>query len=299
MTASHENAPQKSPRDSAGTPETEQRRITTQQLVDLVLDPRDPGYEAAAARHGGITPRHWYNDPLVAVGALVVGFVLAIAWVHTHRSAPETAAVHDQLVAQVRSAEGTVAALTRTEASLTTQVDRIRNAALSNSGALVRTLNRDQVLAGITAVHGPGIQVTLAEPTVAAQPSDAAGRPSRGPVPTAHILMDRDVRSVANQLWSDGAEAIAVNGIRLTPTSAIRFAGDAVLVDFQPITSPYTIDAIGNSDQLITDFASSAVADKYQTLASVRGIGFTFTQADSLSLPGSPGTVLRYARVAR
>ena len=57
------------------------------------------------------------------------------------------------------------------------------------------------------------------------------------------------MRSVVNELWSDGAEAIAVNGIRLTPTSAIRFAGDAVLVDFQPITSPYRIDAIGDADR--------------------------------------------------
>jgi hypothetical protein len=112
---------------------TDQRRITTQQLVDLVLDPRDPGYEAAAARHGGTTPRHWYDDPLVAVGAVVVGFVLAIAWVHTHRGAPEAAAVHDKLVAQVRAAEGAVADLSRTEAALTNQVDRIRNAALANS----------------------------------------------------------------------------------------------------------------------------------------------------------------------
>jgi uncharacterized protein YlxW (UPF0749 family) len=277
----------------------EQRRVTTQQLVDLVLDPRDRGYEAAAERHGGSAPRHWYDDPLVAIGALVVGFVLAVAWVHTHRSAPETAAVHDQLVTQVRTAEGTVANLSHTEAALTNQEDRIRNAALANSGSLVRTLDRDQVLAGVTAVHGPGVEVTLAEPTVSTQPTDGAGRPSRGPTTTAHILMDRDVRSVANQLWSDGAEAIAVNGIRLTPTSAIRFAGDAVLVDFQPISSPYKIDAIGNSDELITRFASSDVADKYQTLASVRGIGFTFTQEESLSLPGSPGTALRYARVAR
>lgn len=274
------------------------RRVTTQQLVDLVLDPRDPGYEAAVERHGGTAQRHWYDDPLVAVGALVVGFVLAVSWVHTHRGAPAAAAVHDQLVAQVRTAEGTVADLSRAEAALTNAVDRIRNEALSNSGALVRTLNRDQVLAGLTAVHGPGIEVILAEPTVSTSPSDGGARPSRGPMTAAHILMDRDVRSVANQLWSDGAEAIAVNGIRLTPTSAIRFAGDAVLVDFQPISSPYKIEAIGNSDRLITGFASSAIADKYQTLASVRGIGFTFTQADSLSLPGSPSIALRYARVA-
>jgi uncharacterized protein YlxW (UPF0749 family) len=275
------------------------RRVTTQQLVDLVLDPRDPGYEAAAARHDGKPPRHWYDEPLVALGALVVGFVLAIAWVHTHRGAPEAAAVHDKLVAQVRTAEGTVQQLSTTEAALSSQVDRIRNQALANSGPLLRTLQRDQLAAGLTAVHGPGMEVTLSEPTVSSQPTDGAGRASRGPITTAHILMDRDVRSVVNQLWSDGAEAIAVNGIRLTSTSAIRFAGDAVLVDFQPISSPYKIDAIGNSDQLVTGFAASDVASKYQTLASVRHIGFTFTQASSLSMPGSPSTALRYARVAR
>lgn len=278
-----------------GTP----RRVTTQQLVDLVLDPRDPGYEAAAARRGGTTQRHWYDQPLIAVGALVIGFVLAVSWVHTHRSAPEAAQVHDKLVGQVRDAENTVTDLTRTEAALNAQLEKIRSHALSGSGALVRDLDRDQLLAGLAAVHGPGLEVTLADPKVSAAPTDAAGHSTRGPMTTAHILIDRDVRSVVNQLWSDGAEAIAVNGIRLTTTSAIRFAGDAVLVDYQPISSPYVIDAIGNSDDLVTGFAASDVASRYQTMASARGITFNFTEQSSLSLPASPSTPLRYARVAR
>jgi len=278
---------------------TSPRRVTTQQLVDLVLDPRDPGYEAAAERHGGKAPKHWYDEPLVAVGALAVGLVLAIAWVHTHRAAPAAAKVHDQLVSQVRTADKTAADLARTETDLTKQLNAIRSAALSGSSGLVRTIEQRQLLAGETAVQGPGLEVTLAEPTVSSAPSDGAGHATRGPMTTSHILIDRDVRSVVNQLLSDGAEAIAVNGIRLTPTSAIRFAGDAVLVDFEPITSPYKIDAIGNADALITGFASSDVASRYQTLASARGIGFTFEQKDGLAVAGSPGTVLRYARVAR
>lgn len=275
------------------------RRVTTQQLVDLVLDPRDPGYEAAAARHGGPVPRHWYDQPLIVAGALVVGFVLAVAWVHTHRGAPQAAQVHDRLVSQVRAAENTVTGLTRTEAALATRLERIRSQALSGSGPLVRRLARDQILAGLAAVHGPGLEVTLADPKVSAAPTDAAGHASRGPMTTGHILIDRDVRSVVNQLWSDGAEAIAVNGIRLTTTSAIRFAGDAVLVDYQPISSPYVIDAIGNSDHLITGFAASDVASRYQTMASARGITFRFTQQPALSLPASASTSLRYARVAK
>jgi uncharacterized protein YlxW (UPF0749 family) len=278
---------------------TASRKVTTQQLVDLVLDPRDPGYEAAAERHGGKPPKRWYDEPLVAAGALAVGLVLAISWVHTNRGAPQEAKAHDQLVSQVRTAETTAGDLTRTETALTNQLNAIRSAALSGSSQLVRTIERRQLLAGVAAAKGPGLEVTLAEPTVSSAPTDAAGRATRGPMTTSHILIDRDVRSVVNQLWSDGAEAIAVNGIRLTPTSAIRFAGDAVLVDFQPIASPYVIDAIGSPDGLITGFAASDVASRYQTMASARGIGFDFEQKDELTLPGSPGSALRYARVAR
>ena len=43
---------------------------------------------------------------------------------------------------------------------------------------------------------------------------------------------------MVNELWADGAQAMSVNDVRLTPTSAIRFAGQAVLVDFQPLLPP-------------------------------------------------------------
>src|SRR5206468_3747517 len=99
------------------------------------------------------------------------------------------------------------------------------------------------------AVKGPGLEVVLRDPPVRST-SASAGRAGSVPINAGHILTDRDVRSVVNQLWANGAEAISVNGIRLTPTSAIRFAGQAVLVDFQPITSPYTVRAIGNADGL-------------------------------------------------
>jgi uncharacterized protein YlxW (UPF0749 family) len=103
------------------------------------------------------------------------------------------------------------------------------------------------------------------------------------------------VRSVVNELWHDGAEAISVNDIRLTPTSAIRFAGEAVLVDFEPISSPYVVQAIGDADALAVAFADSAVAGRYQTLSSAKGIGFSFTDATDLELPAAASAQLRYA----
>jgi uncharacterized protein YlxW (UPF0749 family) len=138
--------------------------------------------------------------------------------------------------------------------------------------------------------------VTLGEPA-GPTASPTPGRGGTTSIGSTNILTDRDVRSVVNELWHDGAEAIAVNDVRLTPTSAIRFAGEAVLVDFQPITSPYHIAAIGNADSLVTNFAQSSVASRYQTLTGVEGISFSFTDSTDVSLPASASVRVRYASV--
>src|SRR5699024_10474447 len=78
--------------------------------------------------------------------------------------------------------------------------------------------------AGATAVQGPGVIVRLAD----AAPREA----SPGEVLEAERINSRDIQLVVNALWSAGAEAMSVNGHRLTSTSAIRFAGKAIIVDF-------------------------------------------------------------------
>ena len=271
------------------------RTSPTQALVELVLDPRDPGYEEAAARRAH-SPRHAAADRwLTALGCLVIGFALAVAWVHTHRDDPQAVKVHDGLVARVRAAAQTVDDLDRQAAVLGAQLSRLRAKALSTSTGLRQRLQQQQVLAGTLPVSGPGLRVTLGEPPASSGPT---ATPTRGAA-IATILSDRDVRSVVNQMWSDGAEAIEVNGLRLTPLSAIRFAGQAVLVDLQPIASPYVIDAIGSADRLDTGFAASAVASRYQTLQQADGIIFSFAEKTSLSMPAAAVAPLRYASPGR
>jgi uncharacterized protein YlxW (UPF0749 family) len=198
----------------------------------------------------------------------------------------------------VRSAQQQADELDLRARTLENQLARAQQQALPGAGGITRDLNRAEAAAGQTPVTGPGITVTLKEPKK--QTSGAsAGRGGTTSISATNILTDRDVRSVVNELWHDGAEAIAVNDVRLTPTSAIRFAGQAVLVDFQPITSPYRIEAIGDADTLSTNFAQSSVASRYQTLVGVDGIGFDFTESDHLKLPASAAVTLRYAHVKR
>jgi uncharacterized protein YlxW (UPF0749 family) len=196
----------------------------------------------------------------------------------------------------VRTAQDTVNGLADKVNDLQRQLASAQHRALRLSGDLLKNLNLAQVEAGVTAVSGPGVEVTLREPA-APSATPSPGRGGTTPIGATNILTDRDVRSVVNELWHDGAEAIAVNGVRLTPMSAIRFAGEAVLVDREPVTSPYEIAAVGNSDLLATNFAQSSVASRYQTLTGVEGIGFSFTDSAHLTLPASAPVRLRYARV--
>ena len=71
-------------------------------------------------------------------------------------------------------------------------------------------------------------------------------------------VQDGDLQLVVNALWAAGAEAVSINGQRLGPTTAIRFAGEAVLVDFRPVTSPYEISAIGDPGRAAARASSRA-----------------------------------------
>ena len=274
---------------------TEQRFVSAQQLLDMVAEPLDPGYAAAAARRGPDAPRRWYDTPVAVVGALLIGFVLAASYVHTHRGEPEATKVHDRLVTRVRDARHIADRLNVQVTQLEAKVNALQRSALPSS--LAGPLNAEQLAAGTLAAHGPGFVVRLDEPRTPT--SQQSGRAGSTPITATHILTDRDVRSVVNELWHDGAEAISVNGVRLTPTSAVRFAGEAVLIDFRPISPPYVISAIGNADDLATNFASSAVASRYQTLVGAQHIRFSFDESRSLQLPAAAPLQTHYARSSR
>ena len=143
-----------------------------------------------------------------------------------------------------------------------------------------------ELAAGLLPVSGPGLLVTLAdaEPDADADPvGGTAEADPRGQV------RDGDLQLVVNALWAAGAEAVSINGQRLGPTTAIRFAGDAVLVDFRPVTNPYLVSAIGDPATLRSRFLASPEVNALAVISETYGLRFEFAQEDELSLPaGSP-----------
>jgi len=142
------------------------------------------------------------------------------------------------------------------------------------------------------AVTGPGLEITLDD---ASSVNDPQAAPAAGSGTGPGRVLDRDIQIVVNGLWAAGAEAVAVNGYRLTATSAIRAAGEAVLVDFQPLVPPYRISAIGDPDTLRTGF-SSGLAGAYLALLHEAGIRSGMTSRRDLELTGAAATFeLTYA----
>ncbi|MDP9241361.1 MAG: DUF881 domain-containing protein, partial [Actinomycetota bacterium] len=150
-----------------------------------------------------------------------------------------------------------------------------------------------ELAASLTAVRGVGLIVTVGD---AGQPSDpVTGNPTLGDPAAAGRIQDRDVAEIVNALWAAGAEAISVDGQRLSPTSTIRSAGGAILVDFRPVSSPYEIRAIGNAGQMQVRFADSAVARSFTTFVDLYGIKFAARRASGITIPAGLATELRFA----
>jgi uncharacterized protein YlxW (UPF0749 family) len=251
-------------------------------LVDIATQALDPGYAAAAARRSARGQAHRRSGAVLASTVVLAATLLVvIAAVQAHRGAPAASRTRDRLLAQVQARDSALDRLQNRLGAVRTETARLQDQALASSGAgqrLSARLAGAELAAGTTAVGGPGLRVTLDD--------DPQG---------ANRVLDRDLQSVVNALWAAGAEAIAVNDQRLTAESAIRQAGDAILVNFQPVAPPYDVLAIGDPTGLDTGFGTSAAAARMRAYAQLYGLRFHYSRENSLTLAAAGGLTLRYA----
>ncbi|MGO8672475.1 MAG: DUF881 domain-containing protein [Capsulimonadaceae bacterium] len=132
-----------------------------------------------------------------------------------------------------------------TISSLNEKVSTLEQAVPSTNTRLrliAQDVQRDNFLAGLTDVAGPGIVVTL---------QDSATRlPDAPAVQESLMIHDKDISSLINELKAGGAEAISVNDERVVALTAVRCAGPDILVNNTPQVPPYVIRAIGDPKTL-------------------------------------------------
>ncbi|MDQ6874625.1 MAG: DUF881 domain-containing protein [Actinomycetota bacterium] len=265
-------------------------------LLEMHLE---PGYEVAARRRAAQPPSR--SDRIAGSSArslvlAVIGILLAVAYLQASTQQPAAARIRATLAADIRQRAAATDRLQRAAGELRARLSAERGTALSSSaaGAQAAARLRDlEAATSLTALRGPGLVVTVADGGPGADP--VTGSRPQGDPNNAGQVQDRDLASVVNGLWAGGAEAVSVNGQRLSPTSTIRSAGGAILVDFRPVSSPYEIRAIGNADRMQVAFADSPIARSFTTFVQLYGMTFSVHRAGSILLPAAPATVLRHA----
>ncbi|MGR6319657.1 DUF881 domain-containing protein [Micromonospora soli] len=276
------SAPTREGREPAG------RAYAPDFLTELFRNPLDPGYGDAAARRREVPLSRWRRllaRPVSLVVIVVIGFLFAVAYRETMAEEPGRAKARAGLISEIKQREAETDRLTARADQLREEVSRQRDAALSGSQA--SRLRNLEAGTGLGRVRGDGVVVRLAD---AAQDKDAVTGADAGP---SRVLYS-DLQKVANALWAAGAEAVAVNGQRLTATSTIRSAGEAILVDYRPVTSPYEVTAIGPGS-MRDRFEGSRAAGLMREVARTTGLSFGVKDAEGVTLPAAPQPRLRYA----
>lgn len=111
-----------------------------------------------------------------------------------------------------------------------------------SSRQTVETLVHLRDMAGLTPVSGNGIQINMID-------SPSVTRVDFSSV-NEDFVQATDLRDLMNGLFLKEARAVAINGKRVLPLTPIQSVFDSILVDNFQITSPFTIEAIGNPEAL-------------------------------------------------
>jgi uncharacterized protein YlxW (UPF0749 family) len=266
-------------------------------LTEMMERPLDPGYAAAAERRrtAGLTPATGTRSPLLIGAAVTLGLLLVVAALALRPAGTTASREKAQLVEQIQSRQAQGDAQAARLGALRGEITAYQQAALGSSQAgLADELARLGLVTGEVSVAGPGLVLTVDDAPGVRSDSGVDPRNSGG-FPEGRVTA-LDLQVLTNGLWQSGAEAISINGQRLTSRSAIRFAGEAILVDFRPLTPPYVVSVIGDSRGLQSRFVATSAGSYLKALGDNFHIRSNVTASDRVEVPRSPELGLTFAR---
>jgi uncharacterized protein YlxW (UPF0749 family) len=149
--------------------------------------------------------------------------------------------------------------------------------------------------AGLVALHGPGLTVSLND-----APTSPDGSLPKGATADDVVVHQQDVQAVVNALWAGGAEAMTIMGVRVISTSAVRCVGNTLLLDGRLYSPPFTISAIGDPNALRAALDASEAIDAYRQAVAAWGLGYDVRDEGDVTMPAYDGsTGLQYATPIR
>lgn len=262
-------------------------RVTLPLLTLITQQSLDEDYQHVAERRAREAPRppRAGAHRTAAVVIAVFGLLVTVAAVQTSRNASVDDASRATLVQRITGEREGLA-------SLQDRIVRLRERNVGMQQQLTQLTGTSQVSTarmrrletntGFVPVSGRGVRVTV---------DDAAnGDPTLA-------VRDEDLALLVDGLWASGAEAIAINGQRLTALTAIRNSGPAIHVNGRPLAPPYTVLAIGDTRTLQANLLDSTHGGEFYSLARQLGFLLELENEDSMDLPAAPDRLLRLRHV--
>jgi len=189
--------------------------------------------------------------------------------------------------AQVRTADARVVALQAEVADLTARDDGDEALAAANERS-----SRLAGAAGLIALRGPGVEVTLDD-----APRDEPGLPD-GVTPDDLVVHQQDVQAVVNALWAGGAEAMQLMDQRVVSTSAVRCVGNTLVLQGRVYSPPFRVAAIGDADRMRQALDVAPGVRTYRQFVDVVGLGYRVADKKEITVPPFEGS-LRLSASAR
>lgn len=269
-------------------------------LNDIFANPLDPGYQEAVdtravqeqreealpgepIRETMATRGRRRFSPLLLTGALAIGLLVSLALIDVRDDADAVSVERDRLIERVRAEEQSASELEDQLAEVQQEVLELEARQLDGVAAgdqlRERSLQR-QLAVGSRAAEGPGVVVEVDDAAETTGDSGDLGR-----------ILDIDLQQVVNGLWAAGAEAVSINGHRVTPLTSLRSAGNVIQINFTNLVPPYEVSAIGDDRVLATAFDEGLGGQWLRASAERYGVEYSIRNADSLELPGVPVSV--------
>lgn len=156
------------------------------------------------------------------------------------------------------------------------------------SEAVVRELNAGlehaRIAGGLIQLTGPGIVFRLED---AENPNDVGDS----------LVTARDLRTLVQELWLAGAEAVSINAERITTTTAALDIGSAILVNSAYLAPPYLVSSIGPDDLYDRLTTSASFIELVEGRIQPYGLRLSFAELESVTVPAYAGAIRsRYAR---
>jgi uncharacterized protein YlxW (UPF0749 family) len=223
----------------------------------------------------------------IGLALAVIGFVGAAQWNSSFGRQEFVTSAQRVLTAQAdslqREQEGLRGEIAEAEARILEFQERDAGSRTAQERLNVE-LAATRLVAGTTAVRGPGLVIEIADSTRTVPPNESA---------TNYIVLVDDLRDMVTALWASGAEAISIGTVgdpapapeRVVATTSIYGAGSAILVNDVRLSPPFRIEAIGPEGLHDRFLANPAYLGRVGRRIEAYGLQFASEPRDEVILP--------------